>query len=125
MRVSVISGSGNSLISQNSMKLMFTMIMVIMASYCNSEVNVRSETARLIGTLRSQVVMGSSPEEVIEILKSHDIEHSAYLKGSDIIKAIVRDVVKSELGSISIKIRFLFENTRLASYTLEKTYTRN
>jgi hypothetical protein len=104
---------------------MLAVFMVMMASNCHSEVNIKSESARLIGTLRSHVVMGSSPYEVIEILRLHNIEHSAYQKRTAKIDAIVRDIVTSEIGSASIKIRFLFENDGLTSYTLEKTYTRH
>jgi hypothetical protein len=120
----VINENEYSVITQNSKKLMLIVFMVLMASNGHSEVNMKSESARLIGTLRSHVVMGSSPHEVIEILTLHDIEHSAYQKKKATIDAIVRDIVTSEIGSASIKIRFVFENDRLTSYTLEKTYTR-
>ncbi|MEJ2620633.1 MAG: hypothetical protein P8163_10325 [Candidatus Thiodiazotropha sp.] len=125
MKDSVSSNTGNSMMSLNSMNLIFAVIMILMAADCNSEVNVKSETARLIGTLRSQVTMGSSPHEVIEILRRHGIEHSGYQNNAARIDAIVRDVVISKLGSVSIKIKFLFEEERLSSYVLEKTFIRD
>jgi hypothetical protein len=125
MKGLITRDSFNNIIAQKSMTLVFVLIMVIMASNSNSEVNVRSETARLVGTLRAQVIMGSSPHEVMEILQRHHIEHTAYQEEAGILDAIVRDVVKLQLGSTSIKIRFLFEDERLSSYTLEKRFTRN
>jgi hypothetical protein len=124
MKETNIKDSCNILIFQKSIKMVFAVFMIFTASNCYSENNIQAAMARVVGTLRSQVVMGSSPHEVIDILQRHDIEHSAYHEDTAKIDAIVRDVVKSKLGSTSIQVRFLFENDRLFSYILKKSFSR-
>jgi ribosomal protein L30/L7E len=99
------------------------MVMSFTSSACSSDAEVEAAINELKAKLENQLIIGSNPDQVLELLQQHKIEHSAYHANNPKISAIVRDVKKTLFGSTSIQLEFLFENDRLTSYTVEKAYT--